>query len=69
MKIRILFSSFLLHFLNRRGFALHILLKNLKQLVDPNSQVTLPYTFLVEPGGKIVYGKRSDPSCKDLEDN
>jgi hypothetical protein len=27
--------------------------------VDPNWQGALPYTVLVEPGGKIVYAKQS----------
>jgi peroxiredoxin len=34
------------------------------EAVDPNWQGALPYTILVEPGGKIVYGKqgRIDPA-------
>jgi len=32
---------------------------NLIEAVDPNWQGALPYTVLVEPGGKIVYAKQS----------
>ena len=34
------------------------------EIIDPNWQGALPYTLLVEPGGKIVYGKqgRIEPS-------
>jgi peroxiredoxin len=34
------------------------------EAIDPNWQGALPYTILVEPGGKIVYGKqgRMDPA-------
>eukprot|EP01035_Chromulina_nebulosa_P046283 gene46283-62695_t len=28
------------------------------EAIDPNWQGALPYTILVEPGGKIVYGKQ-----------
>jgi thiol-disulfide isomerase/thioredoxin len=35
------------------------------EAIDPNWQGALPYTILVEPGGKIVYGKqgRIDPAA------
>jgi hypothetical protein len=43
------------------------------EAIDPNWQGALPYTILVEPGGKIVYSKqgRIDPSAmkKMIVDN
>jgi hypothetical protein len=43
------------------------------EAVDPNWQGALPYTLLVEPGGKIVYGKQDliDPAKikKTIVDN
>jgi len=43
------------------------------QAGDPNWQGTLPYTLLVEPGGKYVYGKQDliDPAKirKTIVDN
>ena len=34
------------------------------EIIDPNWQGALPYTVLLEPGGKIVYGQQGkiDPS-------
>jgi len=43
------------------------------EAIDPNWQGALPYTILVEPGGKIIYGKqgRIDPAAmkKMIVDN
>ena len=35
-------------------------------VIDPNWQGALPYTMLVEPGGKIVYGKQAAIDAEEL---
>ncbi len=38
------------------------------EAIDPNWQGALPYTILVEPGGKIVYAKQGiiDPAAMKM---
>jgi thiol-disulfide isomerase/thioredoxin len=37
------------------------------EAIDPNWQGALPYTLLVEPGGKIVYAKQGDVNPAELK--
>ena len=37
------------------------------EAVDPKWQGALPYTILVEPGGKIVYGKQGRIHPADMK--
>ncbi|MCU0352217.1 MAG: redoxin domain-containing protein [Cytophagales bacterium] len=37
------------------------------EIIDPNWQGALPYTLLVEPGGKIVYGKQGPIKPQELK--
>lgn len=37
------------------------------EAVDPNWQGALPYTILVEPGGKIVYGKQGRINVQEMK--
>ena len=39
------------------------------EAVDPNWQGALPYTILVEPGGKIVYGKQGRIDVQEMKKN
>jgi peroxiredoxin len=39
------------------------------EAVNPNWQGALPYTILVEPGGKIVYGKQGRINVQDMKKN
>ena len=40
---------------------------NLIEAVDPNWQGALPYTLLVEPGGKIVFSKQGEFDPDELK--
>ena len=37
------------------------------EAVDPNWNGALPYTVLVEPGGKIVYGKQGTIDAMEMK--
>jgi hypothetical protein len=37
------------------------------EAIDPNWQGALPYTLLVEPGGKIVYGKQGPIDAAEIK--
>jgi hypothetical protein len=37
------------------------------EAVDPKWQGALPYTILVEPGGKIVYGKQGPIDVAEMK--
>jgi hypothetical protein len=37
------------------------------EAIDPKWQGALPYTILVEPGGKIVYGKQGRIDVKEMK--
>ena len=39
------------------------------EAVDPKLQGALPYTILVEPGGKIVYAKQGQINVADMKKN
>ncbi len=36
-------------------------------LTDPKWQGALPYTILVEPGGKIIYGKQGPINADEIK--